>query len=80
MITKAKTLNKFIFIAVASFTSSVALAECPLDLPTKYLERCLVVEGSGSEYPTKQVMEILRDADMVISKAETTQDNYEVGL
>lgn len=65
---------------MASLTSSVALAECPLELPTKYLERCLVVEGSGSDYPTAQVLAILRNADLHIGKTESVQDDAEVGL
>ncbi len=29
-------------------------AECPSTLPVKLLEDCIVVEGSGSEYPVEE--------------------------
>lgn len=70
-----KTMSAFFVVALVSFFSTSVFADCPLDLPTKYLERCLVVEGSGSEYPSEQVMGLLSSLDESISKVEIEHDN-----
>jgi len=48
-------IKSVVFGALFS-VASVAMAECPTNMPMPYLEDCLVIEGAGDEYPVHEVM------------------------
>ncbi len=41
------------FFLCGIVTSSLALAECPKTMPEQLLQDCIVYEGAGSTFPTK---------------------------
>ncbi|HEC18881.1 MAG TPA: hypothetical protein ENI97_06005 [Gammaproteobacteria bacterium] len=51
--------GKAAVMAMALMGASVAMADCPVELPFENLMECLVEEGAGGEYPVEKVMKEL---------------------
>ena len=66
-----KYLGKAVVMGVALMGSSVAMAECPVELPVDNLLDCIAEEGAGGEYPSAQVLQ-----EMNASQAEGKQTIY----
>ena len=52
-----KYFGKAVVLGVALMGSSVAMAECPVELPIDNLLDCIAEEGAGGEYPVDRVMQ-----------------------
>jgi hypothetical protein len=57
-----KYFGKAVVMGVALMGSSVAMAECPVELPIDNLLDCIAEEGAGGEYPTAQVLKEMNDS------------------
>ena len=66
-----KYFGKAVVMGVALMGSSVAMAECPVELPIDNLLDCIAEEGAGGEYPSAQVLK-----EMNAGQAEGKQTIY----
>jgi len=53
-----KIFGKAVVIGASLMVSSVAIANCPVELPVENLMECIAEEGGGGVYPTSKVMQI----------------------
>jgi len=67
-------LIKSTVFAALFAAASVAMADCPTNMPMPYLEDCLVIEGAGDEYPVHEVMSAAREFEQKVALAVTEMD------
>ncbi len=60
--------------------ASVAMAECPTNMPMPYLENCLVIEGAGDEYPVHEVMSAMHEFEQKVLAVTAKADEEGVVL
>jgi hypothetical protein len=69
-----KTISSFVVLATSVFGTSVAVAECPLELPYQNLVDCLVTEGAGDEYPVAEVLATIKEQEAERLQAQARQE------